>query len=90
MALHFQLMVNDRAIAWVVIRRREPVGNPDPDTTCVYDWQVHLADETILRNPPALPVLHRYGDGAFDLATRVLQAAGYAAGIGTPPRDGAS
>ena len=82
MALHMQVMVNDRAIGFLYITRRYPVGQPDADTMCHYDWRVDLEHGETLRGHPHLPVAHRYGDGPWTLITRVLTAAGYAAAYG--------
>jgi len=74
MALHMNLMVNGHRIGYLAIQRREP-GRPAPDDICHYDWQIEL-NGFECKNPPRRPVAHRYGDGAWELVARTIEASG--------------
>jgi hypothetical protein len=77
MALHMRLMVNDRQVGYLVVQRRR--GGPDRpqgDDVCGYDWRLNLDGKTLYSEPES-PLAHRFGDGAWVLVARVLDAAGY-------------
>lgn len=70
MALWFSLNVNDQCIGTCVIQRNEELDLSDPaaiaDEVCTYTVSI---DGT-----PTVLVEHRYGDGAWELARRALDA----------------
>lgn len=75
MALHMRLMVNNEQIGYLTAQRRQP-GRPRDDDTCSYDWQVNIDGKTS-SNHDETPLAHRYGDGAWTLVRRIIEAAGY-------------
>lgn len=75
MALHFDLMVNDRPIGReVVIRRLEPLGDrhvqPGQGDGRVYTYEVYVYDEP----ERCVRFKHDYDDGALWCARRALDA----------------
>jgi hypothetical protein len=81
MSLHMRLMVNDEQIGYLVARRLTP-GRPTGDNICPYEWTVNINGET-RTNLDGKPVEHRFGDGAWALVARVVDAAGF----GPPDED---
>lgn len=73
MALHFPLMVNGRRIGEVeIVRRDDPISDSGEFT---YDWCVATVRDGVKAAwDGAGELRHRYADGAFVLAGRVLEA----------------
>jgi hypothetical protein len=74
-ALHFDLMVNDRPIGIeLVIQRLEPLGDghvqPGQGTGRVYTYEAYVYDEPERR----VQFKHDYDDGALWCARRALDA----------------
>lgn len=84
MALHMNLMVNDVRIGWLHARRLTPPGSPGPDDVCTYEWHVRQHGRNVVS---VEPLEHRYGDGAWALVARIVDAAGLsdASGPGDRP-----
>lgn len=75
MALHMNLMVNGQQIGYLYVQRREPV-RPTGEDICAYDWRLNVNGET-RSNVADSPVKHRFGDGAWALVSKVVEAAGH-------------
>lgn len=69
-----RLMVNDEQIGYLVARRLTPL-HPTGGDVCRYEWSLNINGET-RTNPADTPVEHRFGDGAWALVSRVVDAAG--------------
>jgi len=74
MALHMHLMVNGQAIGYLVARRLTP-GRPTGNDICQYEWTLNVNGKT-RSNLVGDPVEHRFGDGAWALVSKVIDAAG--------------
>lgn len=70
MSLYVALKVNNEAIAVVTATRITDTGS-QPDSVNTYEWKWASRDRIEARGC----VDHRYGDGAFELARKVLDAA---------------
>lgn len=66
MALWFNLMINAEQIGQVEIIRAE--GGTDPDDINTYEWTYRRGIKPCARGE----IIHRYGDGAVELAHSVL------------------
>lgn len=77
MALHMQLMVNDHQVGYLHAQRRSPEP-PQGNDVCLYDWAININGRTNM-NLAEEPLAHRFGDGAWALVARVIDAAGYLA-----------
>jgi hypothetical protein len=75
-SLYVTLRVNDDPVGRMQVTRRSP-ERPGHDDVCRYDWLLITTDGLMLANDTTEPVEHRYGDGAWTLVVRVLDAAGY-------------
>ena len=73
MALHMRLMLNGQRIGHLEVQRLAP-NYPSADDLCTYRWRVEINDEVYASEP--VPLVHRYGDGAWALVARVIEAAG--------------
>lgn len=73
MALHMDLMLNGEQIGYLVARRLTP-GRPTGEDICRYEWQLNVNGET-RSSPSDTPLEHRFGDGAWALISRVIDAA---------------
>jgi hypothetical protein len=67
------LMVNGHQIGFLVARRRSP-AHPAPDDLCLYEWQLNL-NGVNLASADTRPLAHRFGDGAWVLVAKVIEAA---------------
>lgn len=74
MALHMKLCVNGGAIGDLIATRLPHRQPPQADDICHYDWSVRINGEW---TNSLQPLAHRFGDGAWTLVARVLDAAGY-------------
>lgn len=74
MALHMNLMVNGQQVGYLVARRIAPV-QPTSNDVCQYEWQLNINGEN-RSNLAGRPAEHRFGDGAWALVSRVIDAAG--------------
>ena len=75
MALHGKVEVNNTAIgSWEAVRHNKVSPTPLPDDYLIYDCRVYMLET--LEGNPAIDwqgeVLHRFGDGALALASKVL------------------
>lgn len=73
MALYADLMVNGERIGNVYARRISPPGWPGRHDVCQYEWSIE-ADGEVTQGET--PVVHRYGDGAWALIARIIEASG--------------
>lgn len=74
MALHMNLMVNGQQIGYLYAQRRGPM-HPAGNDICEYDWRLNINGES-RSNVADSPVEHRFGDGAWALVSKVIDAAG--------------
>lgn len=82
MALHMRLMVNDHQIGYLYAQRRE-AGRPHDSDVCSYEWSININGETMSSHVDH-PLAHRFGDGAWALVARVIEAAGHSARTVSP------
>ena len=75
MALHASLGINGTQIGLLVAQRLSP-QHPADDDVCRYDWTLIVGNSRV---SGSAPLEHRYGDGAWALVAKVIEASGLAA-----------
>ncbi len=75
MSLHFALKVNGHSIYHAMdITRLDHTDKPDPDATYRYRARACTADGTNPATQYDVTIEHRYGDGAWELIRKALNA----------------
>jgi len=73
-------MVNEQQIGYLIARRLSP-NRPTGNDICQYDWTININGIT-RSNLEEEPLSHRFGDGAWALVAKIVNAAG----LDAPPK----
>lgn len=78
MALHMRLLVNGQQVGYLVAQRQDQGEQPHDDAVCTYTWQVGMGGQ-VRASVGGQELRHRYGDGAWALVAKVIEASGHSA-----------